>query len=91
MSVRPPIDDPDDWYNRWIALHHAPSFGSALVVLGGGDAQIEPLGIVLALCMSLVYTGYRIGTDRNVKRTDPLTAAAWLGIGASLRTSHTRS
>ena len=58
--------------------------GSALVVLGGGDAQIEPLGIVLALCTSFAYTGYLIGTDRNVKRTDPLTAAAWLGIGASL-------
>jgi DME family drug/metabolite transporter len=58
--------------------------GSALVVLGGGDAQIEPLGIVLALCTSFAYTGYLIGTDRNVRRTDPLTAAAWLGIGASL-------
>ncbi len=58
--------------------------GSALVVLGGGDAQIEPLGIVLALCTSFAYTGYLIGTDRNVKRTDPLTAAAWLGVGASL-------
>ncbi len=58
--------------------------GSALVVLGGGEAQIEPLGIVLALCTSLAYTAYLIGTDRNVKRTDPLTAAAWLGIGASL-------
>lgn len=58
--------------------------GSALVVLGGGKAQIEPLGIVLSLCTSLAYTGYLIGTDRNVKRTDPLTAAAWLGIGASV-------
>jgi DME family drug/metabolite transporter len=58
--------------------------GSALVVVGGGDAQIEPLGIVLALCTSFAYTGYLIGTDRNVRRTDPLTAAAWLGIGASL-------
>ena len=58
--------------------------GSALVVLGGGDAQIEPIGIVLALCTSFAYTGYLIGTDRNVKRTDPLTAAAWLGVGASL-------
>ena len=58
--------------------------GSALVVLGGGDAQIEPLGIVLALCTSFAYTGYLIGTDRHVKLTDPLTAAAWLGIGASL-------
>jgi drug/metabolite transporter (DMT)-like permease len=58
--------------------------GSMLVVLGGGEAQIEPLGIILALCTSFAYTGYLIGTDRNVKRTDPLTAAAWLGVGASL-------
>lgn len=26
MSNRPSIDDPDDWYNRWMALHPAPSF-----------------------------------------------------------------
>ena len=58
--------------------------GSALVVLGGGGAQIETVGIVLALCTSFAYTAYLVGTDRNVKRTDPLTAAAWLGIGAAV-------
>jgi drug/metabolite transporter (DMT)-like permease len=56
--------------------------GSALVVLGGGSAQIETVGIVLALCTSFAYTAYLVGTDRHVKRTDPLTAAAWLGAGA---------
>jgi drug/metabolite transporter (DMT)-like permease len=58
--------------------------GSGLVVLGGGTAQVQALGIVLAICTSLAYTAYLVGTDRNVKRTDPLTAAAWLGIGAAL-------
>ena len=58
--------------------------GSAMVVLGGGGADIETLGIVLALCTSLAYSAYLIGTDRTVKRTDPLTAATWLGIGAAV-------
>ncbi|MFI5052973.1 MAG: DMT family transporter, partial [Acidimicrobiia bacterium] len=58
--------------------------GSALVVLGGGKAQVETIGIVLALCTSLAYTSYLIGTDRHVKTTDPLTAAAWLGTGAAI-------
>ena len=58
--------------------------GSAMVVLGGGGADIETIGIVLALCTSLAYSAYLIGTDRTVKATDPLTAATWLGIGAAV-------
>jgi drug/metabolite transporter (DMT)-like permease len=58
--------------------------GSALVVLGGGSAQVETVGIVLALCTAFAYTAYLVGTDRNVKTTDPLTAATWLGIGAAV-------
>ena len=58
--------------------------GSAFVVLGGGSAEIETIGIVLALCTAFTYTAYLVGTDRNVKTTDPLTAATWLGIGACL-------
>jgi drug/metabolite transporter (DMT)-like permease len=57
--------------------------GSAMVVLGGGGGDIETLGIVLALCTSFAYSAYLISTDRTVKRTDPLTAAAWLGVGAA--------
>ncbi|HEY7667732.1 MAG TPA: DMT family transporter [Actinomycetota bacterium] len=56
--------------------------GSALVILGSGTAQIEGVGILLALCTSLAYTSYLVGTDRHVKTTDPLTAATWLGVGA---------
>ena len=58
--------------------------GSGFVVLGGGSAEIETIGIVLALCTAFTYTAYLVGTDRNVKTTDPLTAATWLGIGACL-------
>jgi drug/metabolite transporter (DMT)-like permease len=58
--------------------------GSAVVVLGGdGETDVEPLGIVLALATSLAYTAYLVGTDRHVRRTDPVTAAGWLGAGAS--------
>lgn len=58
--------------------------GSAVVVLGGGgQTDVEPLGIALALATSLVYTAYLVGTDRHVRRTDPVTAAGWLGAGAA--------
>lgn len=58
--------------------------GSAIVVLGGaGETQVEPLGIALALATAIVYTAYLVGTDRHVRRTDPVTAAAWLGAGAA--------
>lgn len=58
--------------------------GSAVVVLGGGgDTEVEPLGIALALATSLVYTAYLVSTDRHVRRTDPVTAAGWLGAGAA--------
>jgi len=58
--------------------------GSAIVVLGGGgETDVEPLGIALALATSIVYTAYLVGTDRHVRRTDPVTAAGWLGAGAA--------
>jgi drug/metabolite transporter (DMT)-like permease len=58
--------------------------GSAIVVIGGGELEVETVGIVLALATSFAYTGYLMATDRFVKRTDPLTAATWLGAGAAL-------
>lgn len=57
--------------------------GSAIVILGGGRLEVEPIGIVLALGTAVTYTGYLIATDRTVRRTDPLTAATWLGVGAA--------
>lgn len=58
--------------------------GSAAVIVGGGSVELEPLGIVLALGTALAYTAYLIATDRKVHRTDPLTAATWLGLGAAI-------
>jgi drug/metabolite transporter (DMT)-like permease len=58
--------------------------GSAIVVLGGGRADITTVGIVLALCTSIAYSAYLISADRFVKVTDPLTAATWLGAGAAV-------
>ncbi len=57
--------------------------GSAVVVLGGGPADLATMGIVLAIATSFAYTAYLVTTDRKVRRTDPLTAAAWLGLGAA--------
>jgi len=58
--------------------------GSAIVVLGGGPADLTMLGIVLAICTSLAYSVYLVAADRFILRTDPVTAAAWLGAGAGL-------
>jgi drug/metabolite transporter (DMT)-like permease len=57
--------------------------GSAVVIVGGGEVEVAPLGILLALATSLAYTAYLITADRTVRRTDPVTAAAWLGAGAA--------
>jgi drug/metabolite transporter (DMT)-like permease len=58
--------------------------GSAIVVVGGSGVDIEPVGIVLALLCAVAYTGYLIGAERVVRRTNPLTTAAWLAAGASI-------
>lgn len=58
--------------------------GSAVVILGGGSVEVEPVGIVLALATALTYTAYLIVMDRKVHGTDPLTAATWLGLGAAV-------
>jgi drug/metabolite transporter (DMT)-like permease len=65
----------------FVALGLAIS-GSAIVVAGGADLDVEPIGVVLVLYTAVSYTGYLMATDRKVKRSDPLTAAAWLGMGA---------
>jgi drug/metabolite transporter (DMT)-like permease len=57
--------------------------GSAVVIVGGGEVEVAPIGILLALATSLVYTGYLVTADRTIRKTDPVTAAAWLGAGAA--------
>jgi drug/metabolite transporter (DMT)-like permease len=57
--------------------------GSVIVIVGGGDVEVQPLGIALALGTSVAYAAYLMTTDRLVTRTDPVTAATWLGAGAA--------
>jgi drug/metabolite transporter (DMT)-like permease len=57
--------------------------GSLVVIVGGGDLEVAPLGVLLALATSVAYTAYLITADRTITRTDPVTAAAWLGLGAA--------
>jgi drug/metabolite transporter (DMT)-like permease len=58
--------------------------GSLVVIVAGGELEVAPLGILLALATSLAYTAYLITVDRTVRSTDPVTAAAWLGAGAAI-------
>jgi drug/metabolite transporter (DMT)-like permease len=58
--------------------------GSAVVVVGGSGVEIAPIGIALAILCSLTYTGYVTAADRVLRRTNPLTTAAWLAAGASV-------
>jgi drug/metabolite transporter (DMT)-like permease len=82
MLVTIALDRQPPGWQLFVALLLALG-GSAVVIVGGGDVEVEPLGILLALATSFVYTAYLITTDRTVKRTDPVTAAAWLGAGAA--------
>lgn len=58
--------------------------GAAVVVGAGGGLSIEPLGVVFALAAALTYTGYLIGADLVLKRSDPMTSAMWVSAGASM-------
>ena len=58
--------------------------GSVIVVVWGGRVDIEPVGIVLSLACATAYAGYLMGTDRVLKRTNPMTAGFWLAGSAAV-------
>ncbi len=58
--------------------------GSALVILSGGGLAIEGLGVAFALGAAGVYSGYLLGADRVLRRTEPLAGAMWVSLFASL-------
>jgi drug/metabolite transporter (DMT)-like permease len=58
--------------------------GSAIVVGTGAGLQIETLGVVLALASATTFTGYLIGADVVLRRTNALTSAMWVSGGASI-------
>lgn len=57
--------------------------GATLVVVGGGNLSIQTLGVVLALCSAITYTGYILGAERVLRRTQPLTSSLWVSGAAS--------
>jgi drug/metabolite transporter (DMT)-like permease len=58
--------------------------GSAIVVGTGAGLQIETLGVVLALASAATFTGYLIGADVVLRRTNAMTSAMWVSAGASI-------
>lgn len=58
--------------------------GSAVVVATGGDLTIEAVGAAFALGSAVTYSGYLIGADFVLKRTNPMTSAMWVSAGASV-------
>jgi drug/metabolite transporter (DMT)-like permease len=66
----------------WLALGLAIA-GSAIVVIGGAGVEVQTVGIVLALSCAVAYSAYLIGTDRILKRTNPMTSALWLAGSAA--------
>ncbi len=58
--------------------------GAAIVAFAtGGDVRLEPIGVVYVLGSLACYTGYVLASGRLVRRTDPLTAATWVALGAA--------
>jgi len=57
--------------------------GTVIVVVWGGRVDIEPVGIALSLACATAYAGYLMGTDRVLKRTNPMTAGLWLAGSAA--------
>ncbi len=59
--------------------------GAAVVGFGAGDeVRLEPIGAVYVLGSLACYTGYVLASSRLVRRTEPLTAAAWVAFGAAV-------
>jgi drug/metabolite transporter (DMT)-like permease len=60
------------------------SAGVAIVVGLGGSLAIDAIGVALALLSAVVITGYVLGADVILRRTEPLTSSAWVSGAASV-------
>lgn len=58
--------------------------GAALVAVTGAGLSIEVLGVVFALAAALTYSGYLVGADFVLRKTNPMTSAMWVSGGASI-------
>jgi drug/metabolite transporter (DMT)-like permease len=60
------------------------SVGVAIVVGVGGSFAIEHVGVGLALLSAVIVSGYLLGADALLRRTDVLTSACWVCGSASI-------
>jgi DME family drug/metabolite transporter len=69
---------------RWAAATALAAAGVGLLVAGSGGAQVDPVGVGLALVSGLGYAGYTVGAKRLLRQGHPPEAVmAWaFGIGA---------
>jgi drug/metabolite transporter (DMT)-like permease len=58
--------------------------GAGLVVASSGSLDIDGLGILFSLSAAAVFTLYLMGADSLLKKTDPMTSAAWVSGSAAL-------
>lgn len=57
--------------------------GCCAVALQGTDVSIEPIGVALALGSAAAFSAYVFLSGRAGKRSDPMTIAAWVALGAA--------
>jgi drug/metabolite transporter (DMT)-like permease len=57
--------------------------GTVVVIAVGGDVSISTLGVVLALAAAATYGLYLVVGKEFSRRSDPMTAACWVAVGAA--------
>jgi drug/metabolite transporter (DMT)-like permease len=57
--------------------------GAAIVAGTGAGLSIEVAGVVFALAAALTFSGYLVGADFVLRKTNPMTSAMWVSGGAS--------
>ncbi len=60
------------------------SVGVAIVVGVGGSLVIEPIGVALSITSAVIISGYMLGADVVLRRTQPLTSSMWVAGAASV-------
>ena len=58
--------------------------GTTLVAATGADVSIEPIGIAFALTSAVVYGIYLLVGREFARRSDPMRAAMWIAVGATV-------
>jgi drug/metabolite transporter (DMT)-like permease len=62
----------------------ACAVAGAVVVATGGSLSIDGIGVAFALGAAITYTGYLLGADVVLRRTNAMTGSMWVSAGASV-------